>query len=196
MCLGLRFKVLTTTLVILLLSMTTVLAAGFLVKQGMQGDNVRQVQQLLTDQGYSLGSIDGVCGQATVKAIKKFQADNGLIVDGIVGEDTYQHLAHERQETSRGGMSRSMYMDASAYSAFDPGNGNRTATGRLLKKGIVAVDPDVIPLGTKLYIPGYGDALAGDVGSSIRGNKIDMAFDTHEEAISFGRQNVIVYIVE
>lgn len=196
MCLGIGFKALATTLAILFVSMTTVLAAGFFVKQGMSGENVRQVQQLLTDQGYSLGGVDGVCGQATVKAIKKFQVDNGLTVDGVVGEETYRRLMHDHPEPSRGGNGRSLYMEASAYSAFDPGNSSHTSTGHSLKKGIVAVDPDVIPLGTKLYIPGYGDAIAGDVGSSIRGNKIDMAFDTHEEAISFGRQSVVVYIVE
>ena len=174
----------------------TVLAAGFLVKPGMQGENVRQVQQLLTDQGYAVGAIDGICGSATVKAIKKFQTEHSLAVDGVVGEETYQRLSRANPEPSRSGITRELWVDASGYSAFDPGNSARTATGALVKKGIVAVDPTVIPLGSKLYIPGYGDAVAGDVGSGIRGSKIDIAFDTHEEALSFGRQTIIVYLVE
>ena len=65
-----------------------------------------------------------------------------------------------------------------------------------MKKGIAAVDPNVIPLGTRLFIPGYGEAIADDVGGSIKGNRIDLAFDSRDDALQFGVRNVIVYIVE
>lgn len=51
-----------------------------------------------------------------------------------------------------------------------------TATGLKLRKGICAVDPDVIPLHTRFYVPGYGECYAGDVGGAIKGNKIDLGF--------------------
>ena len=65
-----------------------------------------------------------------------------------------------------------------------------------MRKGVIAVDPSFIPLGTKVYIPGYGEAVAEDTGRSIRGNRIDIAFDSYEEALAFGRQDVELYIIE
>jgi 3D (Asp-Asp-Asp) domain-containing protein len=63
-------------------------------------------------------------------------------------------------------------------------------------KGVVAVDPRVIPLGTRLYIEGYGVAVAGDVGSAIKGRRIDLGFGTYAEAIRWGRRNVRVQILD
>ena len=75
--------------------------------------------------------------------------------------------------------------------------GQSTATGIYpLYKGIVAVDPSVIPLHTKLYIPGYGEAVAEDTGRDIVGYRIDLFHETYEEAINFGRKEVKVYIYE
>ena len=51
-----------------------------------------------------------------------------------------------------------------------------TASGVPVTRGIVAVDPTVIPLGTRLYIPGYGFAVAGDTGGGIKGNMIDLGY--------------------
>ncbi|MBC7333068.1 MAG: hypothetical protein H5T85_01160 [Actinobacteria bacterium] len=89
-------------------------------------------------------------------------------------------------------------MIATAYYSAGGGlNGDGiAATGLRVKKGIVAVDPRVIPLGTKLYIPGYGEALAADTGGWIKGNRIDLAFDTLEECFRFGRRRIRVYLVE
>ncbi len=89
-----------------------------------------------------------------------------------------------------------MTMNATAYSAYDPGNSSYTARGNLLKRGYVSVDPDVIPLGTAVYVEGYGYAVADDTGGDIIGNRIDLAMDSHGEAIDFGRQTVKVYILE
>ncbi len=90
-----------------------------------------------------------------------------------------------------------MDMEATAY---DPGPRScgkwatgYTATGIKAEKGIVAVDDQVIPLGTRLYIPGYGFALAADRGSAIKGMRIDLCFPTYQEAIRFGRRRVKVY---
>uniref|UniRef100_UPI002159133C 3D domain-containing protein n=1 Tax=Candidatus Hakubella thermalkaliphila TaxID=2754717 RepID=UPI002159133C len=89
-------------------------------------------------------------------------------------------------------------MVATAYFAGGGGlNGTGiTATGLRAAYGIVAVDPRVIPLGTKLYIPGYGQALAADTGGWIKGNRIDLCFNSLEEAIQWGRREVKVYVVE
>ena len=104
----------------------------------------------------------------------------------------HEERAHE---VSRGG-GRALYVSATAYSAHDPGNGNRTATGTLVRRGVIAVDPSVIPLGTRVFIPGYGEAVAEDIGGGIHGQRIDVAFDTHAEALMFGRQDLEIFIME
>lgn len=90
-------------------------------------------------------------------------------------------------------------MEATAYYPGPESTGRwadgRTATGLLAGHGVVAVDPAVIPLGSRLYIPGYGIAVAGDVGAAIRGHRIDLAFDTYREALHYGRRKVQVYIL-
>ena len=92
-------------------------------------------------------------------------------------------------------------MVATAYYAFGSGgndiNGNGiTATGLRARKGIVAVDPRVIPLGTKVFIPGYGEALAADTGGWIKGYRIDLCFESLEESFKFGRRTIRVYLIE
>lgn len=77
-----------------------------------------------------------------------------------------------------------------------------TASGTKARVGAVAVDPKVIPLGTKLYIEyadgtgGYGYATAEDTGSAIKGYRVDLFFNTYQECIEFGRRRVIVYVLE
>ena len=88
-------------------------------------------------------------------------------------------------------------MVATAYYAGGGGiNGNGiTATGLRARKGLVAVDPKVIRLGTKLYIEGYGIAIAADTGGWIKGDRIDLCFETLEECYRYGRRKIYVYLV-
>lgn len=73
----------------------------------------------------------------------------------------------------------------------DPGYGI-TATGTKAKRGTVAVDPSVIPFGTKMFIPGYGYGIAEDTGGAVKDNRIDLFFDSVEEAMAWGRRTVTV----
>jgi 3D (Asp-Asp-Asp) domain-containing protein len=77
----------------------------------------------------------------------------------------------------------------------DPGYGV-TASGMLAGYGVVAVDPRVIPLGTRLFIPEYGFAVAGDTGGAIVGNRIDLGFASEPEALHFGIRTVDVYVLD
>ena len=95
-----------------------------------------------------------------------------------------------------GRSSRAIVMEASAYLAGDGDGAGITATGVPAVRGIAAVDPDVIPLGTRLFIPGYGEAIAADTGGAIVGNKIDLVMDSYGEAMEFGRQDVTVYVLD
>ena len=184
-------------------------AAYLRVEEGARGAAVQHVQELLIKAGYLNGAADGIAGPLTRAAIERCQADHALVVDGICGAATYRVLtggaeyhpvAHgiveeHAPQVSRGG-GRSVYVSATAYSAYDPGNGNRTATGTPVRHGVIAVDPSVIPLGTRVFIPGYGEAVAEDIGGAIHGYRIDVAFDTHAEALMFGRQDLEIFIME
>jgi len=89
-------------------------------------------------------------------------------------------------------------MEATAYTALTAKAypTGYTANGMIAKYGIVAVDPDVIPLGTHVFIPGYGLAIAADTGGAIIGRRIDLCMDRYGDAVRFGRQPVTVYVVD
>lgn len=96
------------------------------------------------------------------------------------------------------GMTYSKVINAkvTAYTPYDAGCNGITASGTAAKKGVIAVDPSVIPLGTKVYIPGYGVAVAQDKGGAIKGSRIDVCYATKAEAFGWGVRNVPVYILE
>lgn len=190
-------------------------AASILVKQGSTGEAVRHVQELLIEQGFLESAADGDCGPLTVAAIKKFQKARGLTVDGICGDGTYYYLSGGKTYESKEAPAKThtkaravhhegdsiptghaMYVSASGYSAYDPGNSKHTASGTLVRHGVIAVDPNMIPLGTRVFIPGYGEAVAEDIGGSIKGHRIDVAFDSHEEALAFGRRDLEIILIE
>ena len=101
-------------------------------------------------------------------------------------------------ETSHGLIrySNVMVMEASAYLPTDGGGDCITATGLVATHGVVAVDPDVIPLGTQVYIPGYGVAIAADTGGMIEGAMIDLCMEDYNDCMDFGRRDIDVYILE
>ena len=101
-----------------------------------------------------------------------------------------------RQIVSRGGKDLNFRDSFTVHASAYTHTGNRTATGLVPKRGLVATDPSVIPMGTKLYIEGYGYAVAADKGSAIKGKKVDLFFETYGEAISWGRRNVKLYVLE
>lgn len=80
-------------------------------------------------------------------------------------------------------------VDAVAYSL--PGS---TALGVPVGKGVVAVDPKLIPLGTKMHVPGYGPGLAADVGYAVKGRIIDLWFPTTAKARKWGRRTVTITV--
>lgn len=96
---------------------------------------------------------------------------------------------------SRGGQNlnfrEARYMTASAYTY----TGHRTATGQNPAVGMVAVDPSIVPLGTRMYVEGYGYAVAADTGGSIRGDRLDLFMEDRSQCLSWGRRTVKVYIL-
>lgn len=77
---------------------------------------------------------------------------------------------------------KKMRVYATHYDSHCPGCDETTATGMRQGKGVIAVDPNVIPLRSKVYVPGYGHAIAGDTGGAIKGNIIDLGFEDAKTA--------------
>lgn len=90
---------------------------------------------------------------------------------------------------------RCISMTATGYSPYEGSGAGRCATGMRAGYGVVAVDPRVVRLGTKLYVEGYGYAVAGDTGGAIKGNRIDLGHSTYREAANVGRKHVRVWVL-
>ena len=164
--------------------------------------------------------VQGVNGKNKVKC-KEYYAGDKLIkeevihvetivkpIDQVFEEGTKDVFTNDRGDfTAR----KAIKMVATAYEAGPRSTGKRpgdkgygiTASGARAKRGTVAVDPRVIPLGTKLYVksltpgvPDYGFAIAQDTGGAIKGNKIDLFMNTVWECMQFGRRPVMVYILK
>lgn len=90
-------------------------------------------------------------------------------------------------------------MIATAYYPGDPlawKDGTITFLGQKMQRGIIAVDPKVIPLKTRLYVPGYGYGYAGDTGSAIKGKRVDLGVNNAKEEKSWMHKKAIVYVLE
>ena len=159
------------------------------------------------EKGSTRVSRNGIDGEK--KIVYKVIKHNGKVLEKqVVGEEVTKKPISKVVEygtsstvmTSRGDslrIKRELTCSATAYCLK-----GRTATGRTAQRGVVAVDPSVIPLGSKLYIQTssgsyvYGYAVAADTGGAIRGNKVDLYMETRQECINFGRRQVKVYILE
>jgi 3D (Asp-Asp-Asp) domain-containing protein len=116
-----------------------------------------------------------------------------IVAEGVDEYDAFARFEARGIEKTSYIAQSAMQMVATAYTASCSGCSGVTASGRHAGHGIVAVDPSVIPLGTRLYIPGYGFAVAGDTGGAIRGSRIDLGFNSERDAMLFGRRPVTVY---
>lgn len=182
----------------------------------MRNSQVTVIQRYLIKAKYLGGAADGIFGQQTLQAIKWFQKDAGLVDDGVVGPITMNALKNfkgTKPKTSKPPSSPPTYhppqkdngapshyltaipMLVTAYTRYDEGCTDYTYRGTYLRRGLSAVDPNVIPLGTRLYIPGYGEAIADDIGGAIQGNHIDLAMDSVSEAFDWGAKNITVYVL-
>ncbi|OMP66698.1 3D domain-containing protein [Domibacillus epiphyticus] len=120
-----------------------------------------------------------------------------LKIGGTAAASIKPASAKEDRETN---VSKEITVKATAYTAYCKGCSGITATGINLKRNpdakVIAVDPKVIPLGTKVYVEGYGEAIAGDKGGAIKGNKIDVHMPTKQKAKNWGVRTVKVQILK
>jgi 3D (Asp-Asp-Asp) domain-containing protein/LysM repeat protein len=117
-----------------------------------------------------------------------------------VEETNTSNESSSNNEASADSEGETFTVTATAYTADCDGCSGITSTGVDLNNNpdakVIAVDPDVIPLGSEVYVEGYGYATAADVGSAIQGNKIDIHVPTKDEAFDWGVRTVDVTIVE
>ena len=121
--------------------------------------------------------------------------DKNLVSEKVVNSPTNKvikkGIKEEIMVASRGNNSRQMSVVATAYAT-----GTITATGTKPKWGTIAVDPKIIPYGTKVYIPQFGRTfIANNTGGAIKGNKIDIFMNTKKECYNWGRRTIEIQIL-
>ena len=174
---------------------------------GSAGEDVKLLQDALIKEGYYGGAADGSFGGQTQQAVIEFQRAKNLKGDGIAGSRTFTALgasiAKTSSEAAPSQYKKVLNAVATAYAPGPHDNGkwgNLTHIGTTVRPGIIAVDPKVIPLGSRVYVEyadGHGAYVtAEDTGGAIKGNRIDIAMWTVTEAYKFGMQDVKVYILE
>jgi len=156
--------------------------------------------RLIKKQGGSPGSLNRVY-RVTLKNGKPI-GKSLLKEERREPEPTMFLMGKSGFTASRGSYVRHkvLTMSATAYdpspATIGPGATGRTRTGRIAEYGVVAVDPRVIPLNTIVYVEGYGFALACDTGGAIKGNRIDLCYDSRSVANSYGRKRVRVHVLQ
>lgn len=141
--------------------------------------------------------------EGSIKRTFRLTYRNGRVVDKqLLGversnpEDSVFYMGRSGWRTDRGSFNRGRVLDmvATAYPAMVTGSG-RTRLGYRADYGHVAVDPRVIPLGSLVYVEGYGFAIASDTGSAIKGNRIDVCFPHLKACNFFGVKQVRVHVM-
>lgn len=170
---------------------------------------VEKIQQIaVLAQAVSTGNIKTVVedkvkerlNQEITKRVEPYEAQFQVIQQLLGNTSLKPQTAVNNNSllTPPGSYSKTLDMVATAYApgSLDNGKwGNLNYMGGLVTHGVVAVDPAVIPMGTRLWVQGYGEALAADQGSAIKGNRIDLAFDDRQTALDYGIQNIKVYVL-
>ncbi len=164
-------------------------------------------------------AVDKVMVVGTKKSSSNYTADVSDDTDDDYSDDSYSaaaedHFSNSGDVTDNGdgqtftdanGVVRS-YKEVLTGSgtAYYADAGALTSTGRLAQYGVVAVNPNIIPYGSKLYIVSndgevvYGEAVAGDTGGALMDGSaiVDLFYPTYDECVVFGRRNVTIYILE
>ena len=154
---------------------------------------ITQGQQGLVNKEFEVVKENGVVVSKTL--LKETKVKDA--VDKVVAVGTQVSVA----QASRGSVTsgEELTVTATAYTPYCTGCSGVTATGINLRNNpdlkVIAVDPSIIPLGTKVYVEGYGYAIAGDTGGAIKGNKIDVFFPTKSQAYNWGRKTVKIRIL-
>lgn len=174
--------------------------AASLLSYGSSSSEAIKMQSTLNSKDYPCGPADAT-----------FQQDPRLVPDDLVGPKTYEAMGlltsespanlesneQSADKTHTGKTTISMVATGydDSWESNYPYYGQPSYIGMPLQRGVVAVDPNVVPMGTRLYVEGYGEAIAADQGGAIKGNRIDLFFDSRQEALDWGMRTVEVTIL-
>ncbi|MTH53167.1 hypothetical protein GKZ89_07050 [Bacillus mangrovi] len=168
------------------------------LKPGNIGKPVADLQNKLKAWGAYSGPADGIYGSGTKRAVASFQSSKGLVSDGIAGPATYRKL-NEKANPAAGSV-KELTVHSTAYTASCDGCSGITKMGidlnRFGEAKVIAVDPNVIPLGSIVEVEGYGKAIAGDIGGAINGAEIDVFFEDLSEALEWGTKSVKIRVYQ
>ena len=147
-------------------------------KKGMK----ELVYEVVYEDGQPISKIlleENIVTKAKNKIIKK-------------GTKEKEKTESKKKSTSKNSLGKKITVSATAYS----GDGI-TATGTVPRWGTIAVDPTIIPYGTKVYIPQFDEYfIAEDCGGGIKGNKIDIFMNSESQCDNWGKRSIDIYIVE
>ncbi|KEZ53908.1 peptidoglycan-binding protein [Metabacillus indicus] len=168
------------------------------LRYGDMGKPVTDLQLLLKEWGFYSGIADGMYGNGTKNAVASFQQNYGLGSDGIAGPKTFAKLKQRSSGVS--GTVKELSVTSTAYTASCEGCSGVTKMGVDLNKypeaKVIAVDPNVIPIGSTVEVEGYGKAIAADIGGAIDGNKIDVFIASQSSAVNWGRKTVKIKVYQ
>jgi len=142
-----------------------------------------------------LDGINNPSHQATLQSISKPKQPKVIAKEQM----TSSPVSKTKVATAISGIGKEMTMTATAYTAYCKGCSGTTYTGINLRANpnqkVIAVDPRIIPLGSRVWVEGYGEAIAGDIGSAIKGNIIDVFIEHRQDALNWGRKTVKIKIL-
>lgn len=172
--------------------------ASLKVWNGLSGDLIITGQTLTLKEGNQPVSKQAV--KQTQTAAPKQAASTTPTQAAPVAKQAAQPAPVKQTAQPKAAEGKKITVSTTAYTAECHGCSGVTATGMDLNNNrnakVIAVDPSVIPLGTKVHVPGYGTAIAADTGGAIKGNKIDIHVPTTNEALNWGRRSVTITILD
>ena len=172
-------------------------AATYTVKKGEQLDDIADQYNI---SAYTILEMNGLNEDDDIYEGFVLEVPDFVAAPTPVPAPTKSVDANKKETIEDFEVVKTLTVEASAFTAYCKGCSGKTAYGIDLKKNpdikLIAVDPKVIPLGTKVWVEGYGIAIAGDTGGAIKGNRIDVFMKTKKIAYSWGRKKVEIKVLK
>ncbi|MGF9888048.1 LysM peptidoglycan-binding domain-containing protein [Priestia megaterium] len=166
-------------------------------RHGISISQLKQWNNLSSNTIY-INQVLQVGGQAAAQAKPSTPSPAGPSTPATSAPSTSTPAPAPAQESKS--VSKEITVEATAYTAYCAGCSGITATGIDLRSNpnrkVIAVDPRVIPLGSRVYVEGYGEAIAGDTGGAIKGTRVDLFMASQSSALNWGRKTVKLQILD